>query len=742
LVWEFVGGCILAIAAIAAMLQRRRAELAKISHGLEERERARAKGTHRARLQHPHIDLARCMGCGTCVRACPEDGVLELIHGQAMVVHGARCVGHGKCAVECPVGAIAITLADLEERRDIPVLTESLESTRVRGLFLAGEVTGYALIRTAVAQGTAVADEVARRAREPGEHGPSGDSETLDLVVIGAGPAGFACSLEAKKHGLAFVTLDQSDLGGTVSKYPRRKLVMTQPVSLPLHGLLERSTYEKEELVELWNEVAVRHALPIRTGVEFKGLDRAPDGTFLVDTSIGRYHARSVCLALGRRGTPRKLEIQGEELPKVAYSLVDAQSYTHRRVLVVGGGDSAVEAALGLSEQEGNEVWLSYRKSEFTRLRSRNESRLAKAVGAGRIVLLLESEVTVIEPEFVHVRVKTGEVYALPNDDVFVMVGGTPPFPLLEAAGVSFDPADRAAVAPVAREDAGLSRALLVVVAVAIAAMAWTLCFYGYYHLDASARLLSPRHELLRSGGTIGIATGVATVLLIIGNLAYLVRRSHWFSRWSPWVPGSLRGWMNSHVATGICALFLVLVHAAMAPRHTVGGHALVALAILVGTGAIGRYFYSFVPRAANGRELLLDEVKAQLASLSGEWDRQSPSFAAKVRDEIQRLTSEAAWQTSFVRRVAGLLTSHRRLHRTLDRLRVEAKRVGIGRDQLQSLFALAERAQRTSLMAAHYEDLRGILASWRYLHRWVALAMVLLAAVHVYNAWQFGGLH
>ena len=734
--WEIVVGGALALAAIVAVFVLRRAEKARIARGLEERERAREKGTHRARLQHPHVDLARCMGCGSCVRACPEEGVLELIHGQAMVVHGARCVGHGRCAAECPVGAIAIALGDLEERRDIPVLTEHLESTRVAGLFLAGEVTGYALIRTAVAQGTAVADEVARRVQGRRRAKEPEPGDLLDLVVVGAGPAGFACSLEAKKHGLSFATLDQSDLGGTVSKYPRRKLVMTQPVALPLHGMLAHDTYEKEELVDLWNGIAARHALPIRSGVEFTGLDRTSDGTFLVDTSTGRLAARNVCLALGRRGTPRKLDVPGEELAKVAYGLVDAQSYTHRRILVVGGGDSAVEAALGLAEQEGNEVALSYRKPQFTRLRSRNETRLAKTVREGRIVLLLESEVTRIEPESVHIRIRTGEVRALPNDEVFVMIGGTAPFPLLEAAGISFDPADRVAAAPAAG-DRGLSKSLLVVAIVAVATMGWTLVFAPYYRLDAGARLLSKQHELLRPGGPVGLAAGVATAVLILANLAYLARRSRWFRR----LPGSLRGWMNSHVATGICALFVVFVHAAMAPRPTVGGHALAALALLVVTGAIGRYFYSFVPRAANGRELLLDEVKAQLASLSGEWDRQSPAFAETVRVEIDRLTTEAAWRLSFFRRVAGLLSSQRRLRRTLVRLRSEASRTGVGSDQLVSLFELAERAQRASLMAAHYEDLRGILASWRYFHRWIALGMVLLAAIHVYSAWRYGGI-
>ncbi|MFN0008658.1 MAG: NAD(P)-binding domain-containing protein [Planctomycetota bacterium] len=731
--FTLLGAVVLVLAAAVLLLLQRRAEVARLSMDLDEREQAIARGSHRARLQHPHVDLSSCMGCGACVRACPEDGVLELIHGQAMVVHGARCVGHGLCAEACPVGAISITLGDLTERRDIPVLTEHFESTRARGVFLAGEVTGYALIRTAIAQGTAVADEVARRVQEDRTRGGSG---VLDLVVVGAGPAGIACSLQSKLHGLSFAALEQAELGGTVSKYPRRKLVMTQPVSLPLHGTLSRTTYEKEELVALWHDVAAKHDLPIRTGVEFQGLDRTPDGTFLVDTNLGRFEARNVCLALGRRGTPRRLGVAGEELSKVVYSLIDAQSYSGRRILVVGGGDSAVEAALGLAEQSGNVVHLSYRKGAFTRLKSRNEARLERALAEGRVIPVLSSEVTLIEEGFVHLR-QDGQEILLPNDEVFVMAGGIPPFQLLESAGISFDPSERPAATQLVDRGTGLVLALSVALLLAVAAAAWVYAFRSYYGLDPADRHDSPWHALLRPAGTVGLACGIGALVLIATNLAYLARRSRWFG----WVPGSLRSWMTAHVATGIGSLLLVLVHSAMISRNTVGGHALAALAILLVTGAVGRYLYAFVPRAANGRELELDEVRANLTTLSSQWDRISPELAELVQVEVRRLTSESRWQSSLPRRIAALLTSQHRLRATLARLRREARRAGAAKDQVEALAALAERAQRAALAASHFEDLRALLASWRYLHRWVALAMVLLAAVHVRVALRFAGI-
>src|SRR5688572_11290494 len=171
------------LAVLVLALWARRRELASMAHGRSERTKALELGSHKARLHYPHVDLSRCMGCGLCVEACPEEGVLELLHGQAVVAHGARCVGHGRCAEACPVGAIALTLADVAERRDLPAVSECLESVTTPGLFLAGEVTGHALVRTAIGHGTAVAKEVARRVG-----GERGAREVRDLVIVGAGP--------------------------------------------------------------------------------------------------------------------------------------------------------------------------------------------------------------------------------------------------------------------------------------------------------------------------------------------------------------------------------------------------------------------------------------------------------------------------------------------------------------------------------------------------------------------------
>ncbi|MCA8980926.1 MAG: NAD(P)-binding domain-containing protein [Planctomycetes bacterium] len=724
---------VLGIALVALIAQR--AELRRTHEGLEERSRARERGSHAARLQYPVPDLAKCIGCGTCVAACPEEGVLQVIHGQAVVVHGARCVGHGVCAKECPVGAIALTFGDLTERRDLPALTPDFEAVGSPGLYLAGEVTGFSLIRTAITHGVAVARAASERVRSS-DVTPT--SDVLDLAIVGAGPAGLACALEAKRLGLRAVILEQERLGGTVTSYPRRKLVITQPVELPLHGKLTRTTYSKEELLELWEEVVREHEIEILTQCNFTGLDRSPDGNFLVYSSRGTLEARNVCIAIGRRGTPRKLGVRGEESSKVAYSLMDAQSYTNRRILVVGGGDSAIEAALGLAEQTGNQVTLSYRRAHFNRLKLRNEERVHEAIRAGHLECLFESQVRSIESGEVELELGVGDtlqVVRIPNDDVFVFAGGLAPFPLLESCGVSFDPADRPPAEALSDRGNSLVKVLGAALILALAVLGWIVAYGSYYDLSPAQRLGAEAHDLLRPGGGLGLAFGIVGASLIAINLAYLPRRSPSIR----FQLGSLQHWMSAHVLSGILALVAVIAHSALQPKHTVGGHALAGLAFLVATGAIGRYFYSFVPHAANGRELQIDEVRARLAGLTAEWDREKSHFGDRVRREIDRLVQSGQWKSGLFQRVLLLVTGERRLRRTLRRIERDAVQEGLAGDQVSELLVLARRAYREALVAAHFEDLRSLIASWRYFHRWVALLMVALVVIHIVTALQYG---
>jgi thioredoxin reductase len=387
----------------------------------------------RPAAQYPFIDAMRCIGCGTCVDACPEGDVLGIVGGTATVVNGLKCVGHGRCEIACPVGAIQVGLGDLKSRRDIPQLDEWQETT-VPGVFIAGELAGLALVKNAIAQASKVVERVVQLAPAARR---AGGGDAFDLLVVGAGPAGLAAAAAARERSLTHVVLEQeSDLGGTIFHYPRKKLVLVQPVDIPYVGRLREAEYAKEDLLGLFQELCRRASLNVRFGERLLGIERAGAVLSVRSTSAVTL-ARFVVLALGRRGTPRKLGVPGEELPKVMYQLTDAESYEDQRLLVVGGGDSAVEAAIGLARQRGNSVTLSYRREKLVRIKKKNEDRIAGLLAKGRVQGLFGSEVEEIRRDSVRLRTAQGP-RELPNDFVLVFAGGEPPFELLRQIGVRF----------------------------------------------------------------------------------------------------------------------------------------------------------------------------------------------------------------------------------------------------------------------------------------------------------------
>ena len=734
--WVFLVALVVCLALALALVVQRGHELRKMVRVLSARSAAIDGGRDRPRLLAPQIDLSRCAGCGLCIAVCPEEGVLAHIHGQAVLVDGERCQSHGLCAAACPMDAIALTHLDLARRRDIPALQANLEVPHVPGLFLAGEVTGQALIRSAVAQVEVALAHIA--ARERSREADESHEDYLDLCIVGAGPAGLAASLQARALELSFVTLEQERLGGTVAAYPRRKLIMTEALELPLGERLERASYSKEELMEIWERLAARHELPIRESVRVEAVERTPHG-FRVETSAGSQLARSVLLACGRRGSPRKLRIPGEELPKVSYSLLDARSCAGRRVLVVGGGDSAVEAALALAEIEACEVVLAYRGADFFRLTSRNESRLHIALEEARLQVLRATSLLRIEPQAVLLRREVegaaSELW-LPNDDVFVLVGGRPPFELLERAGVSFDPADRSAQSPTERTDTGLVVGLAAAFAAALLALGLAWLWRDYYSLEMAQRPQHPRHALLAPAAPVGLAFGILATTLLAVNLAYLLRRT----RRLGFVRGTLARWMNVHVATGFGALSLALLHAAMSARDSVGGQALWGLVALVVTGVIGRHVYARVPRAANGRELEIEEVRAELASAASEWRGDMREHGTRLFARTLAAVRAEAWGDSFLGRLRSLLTTGRREARYLRELRVQASADGLSHAQTEQMLTLARRAWKASVSAVHLEELRSLIAGWRYLHRWGALLVAALLLAHILASCLYAG--
>jgi thioredoxin reductase/NAD-dependent dihydropyrimidine dehydrogenase PreA subunit len=378
---------------------------------------------------HPIIDPNLCLGCGACIQACPEGKILGLIHGKAELVNPTSCIGHGACKTACPVDAITLVFGTEKRGVDIPVLNPNFE-TDVPGIFIAGELGGMGLIRNAIEQGKQAADEAVKII--PKQH-----ASTLDLLIVGAGPAGIAASLTAKANHLKFMTIDQDSLGGTVSHFPRNKIVMTAPVELPLAGKIKFKETTKEALLECWEKIIEDTQLKIDFGERLDGVRSDGEG-YKVITSKGEYSANTVLLCLGRRGTPRKLGVEGEQLSKVVYRLIDPAQYCDQHVLVVGGGDSALEAAVSIAEEPGTQVTLSYRSDAFSRAKAKNRDKVDRAVETYGMQVYLSSNVKSISPEAVHIEHK-GKTFSIKNDAIIVCAGGILPTPFLKEIGISIE---------------------------------------------------------------------------------------------------------------------------------------------------------------------------------------------------------------------------------------------------------------------------------------------------------------
>lgn len=389
--------------------------------------KAKEFGLHEPVSLHPVVDPETCIGSGACIEACPEKDILGIVNGKAAIINASRCVGHGACFHACPVQAITLCIGTEKRGVDLPHVSPEFESN-IRGLFIAGELGGMGLIKNAVEQGKQAILYLSKQLKNIPD-------AKFDIIIVGAGPAGISATLMATKLNLKVKTIEQDSLGGAVFNFPRSKIVMTSPMDLALHGKIKLTETTKSELLDLWQSVLSKNKITVSEQEKVTTIEKN-DGIFTLTTNKGTYNSKTILLAIGRRGSPRKLGVKGEDKEKVAYRLLEPELIHNQKILVVGGGDSAIEAALILAD-ESNDVTLSYRGDSFSRLKPKNLERINELSSKKKINVLLQSTVSEIKDYTIIISFpyKEKEI-EIPNDLVYIFAGGELPTVFLEKIGV------------------------------------------------------------------------------------------------------------------------------------------------------------------------------------------------------------------------------------------------------------------------------------------------------------------
>lgn len=430
--FEIVSFVVLMPFVILFMSSRKKQE----KEGLKALEKAVKSQMNEPLTLHPEIDPALCAGCGACTRVCPEGDILKLVNHKAVLVAPTKCVGHGECERACPFDAISLVFGTKTRGQDIPRLNSNYE-TNVPGLYIAGELGGMGLIRNAVKQGIAAVEDAASKLNGK-------VSAQYDVLLVGAGPAGVAGALAATARKLKYVVIEQSSFGGTIANFPRQKVVMSHPAEMPLAGTMkfDKNKVSKEELLAYWHGLRTKFSMNISEGTRFIQLAQK-DGVFHVETSKGVMTAKKVILAMGVRGSPRRLGLPNEDLPKVTYNLLDPEQYQEQHVAVVGGGNAGVEAAQYLAKAKyKNKVTLLVRGPTFDRCNDENKAIIEEMQKKGLVQIWYESSVKEIQPTKLLIQRKVNgqdQVVEIPNNYLFVFAGAEMPHKFLMSLGIQID---------------------------------------------------------------------------------------------------------------------------------------------------------------------------------------------------------------------------------------------------------------------------------------------------------------
>jgi thioredoxin reductase/NAD-dependent dihydropyrimidine dehydrogenase PreA subunit len=695
--------------------------------------RALAHAQERGKLPvslHPAIDPAICIGSVACVRACPEGDILGIVDGVSKLVNPDRCIGHGRCAAECPVDAIKLVIGTSQRGVDLPEVDEHFETSRP-GVHVIGELGGMGLIRNATEQGLQLA-------RRFGELMPRDRAATiLDVAVVGAGPSGLALAAGLCEAGLGVRVLEQDTVGGTVAHYPRQKVVMTEPVPLPFGVRLPGRLISKESLLDTFSTLISKSRVQIDEGCKVTGLD-GQDGDFQLQTSRGVVRARKVVLAVGRRGTPRRLGVPGEDQPHVTYRLTDPEQYDGCSVLVVGGGDAALEAAIQLAERGEASVALSYRGAELGRCRETNRVRFLELADQGRVHAFFQTEIASIGKGAVTLRMPTGQSDE-PADFVIICAGGELPLEFLAKVGVSLRryhgeelgsahaESDQRARAGTARQRQERRKRRLVTAAYLLAGagiLAWlTWQGFDYYRLPRLLRLKSPLHEALRPAGSRGHLIGLIATGVMLSNFLYAARKRLGFlSR-----AGTTRGWLGFHVFVGLMSPLVIAFHAAFLSNNLLATVTSAALVVVVITGLIGRFVFALVP-SEHGRDLEEAELRGKLVRVRDRARRMAGCSADHAR--LEALAKDAGVERSRYFLAALLRVPVEAL---VLRLRLFAARRGFpNRAAYLEFREDVLRLGRLRTQVSFVRSLRRLLRGWRMFHAGMAVFLVLAIAGHI----------
>ena len=420
-----LGGLAVLLMAVFTMLSARKRHHAMVAPAI----------TVGPRILVHDINDDRCTGCDACVAVCPTN-VLDLVANKSRVLRFEDCIQCEACMFACPTEALVMfPEGAVPPPLKIPEIDENFQ-TAVPGQYLIGEVAGKPLVKNAANLGRAVVEHMLATGLRGGALG-RGDT-IVDVAIVGSGPGGLSAALTCVQKGLSYVVLEKEQLiASTIARYPKGKLVMAEPYDTLNLSLLPVFDSAKEQLIPIWRELMDRVGLKVRQGESVEKVERGNDGAFEIRTTVGAYRAQRVVLSIGTRGKPRTLQVPGENLPKVFSLLEDPDEWRGRSVLIVGGGDSAVEAALALSDA-GAKVMISYRGKGFNRAAPKNKQTMEAYASEGRIKAKLGSQVLGFEADSVTLALADGSQKRYPNDAAFVLIGADPPVQWLEKMGIRF----------------------------------------------------------------------------------------------------------------------------------------------------------------------------------------------------------------------------------------------------------------------------------------------------------------